>query len=139
MREIRASVYDEIRALDEQLFTTPWLDEGDSGGHLIVYTLSEHNRVLAYALLQRAGDDIELMRIGTAAEYRGGGCAFQLLRYITENLNGRQQFYLEVSEKNSAAIGLYKKCGFSVYAERKKYYRDGSDALLMKYEPQSRW
>ena len=41
---------------------------------------------------------------------------------------------LEVSKLNSKAILLYKKLGFKENGVRKKYYSDGSDAILYKMD-----
>lgn len=46
------------------------------------------------------------------------------------------QYFLEVSRGNKAALQLYQKMGFHVYHERKSYYQDGSNALLMTRLPQ---
>lgn len=43
----------------------------------------------------------------------------------------RCQYFLEVSRGNTPARELYSKMGFHVYRERRQYYQDGSDALLM--------
>ncbi|MFZ0615499.1 MAG: hypothetical protein WAN16_03490, partial [Chthoniobacterales bacterium] len=37
---------------------------------------------------------------------------------------------LEVSADNLAAQGLYARCGFRTAGVRRRYYRDGSDALI---------
>jgi hypothetical protein len=42
---------------------------------------------------------------------------------------------LEVKAHNSRAIGLYRKHGFVDVGLRRKYYADGSDALLMTRHP----
>ena len=38
---------------------------------------------------------------------------------------------LEVSAENAAALGLYRSAGFAAVGRRKKFYADGSDAVLM--------
>jgi ribosomal-protein-alanine N-acetyltransferase len=42
---------------------------------------------------------------------------------------------LEVKAHNTRAIGLYKKHGFVDVGLRRKYYADGSDALLLARHP----
>ena len=46
-----------------------------------------------------------------------------------ENLN-LKKILLEVSEINVIAENFYNKFNFLTLGRRKKYYRDGSDALL---------
>jgi ribosomal-protein-alanine N-acetyltransferase len=42
-----------------------------------------------------------------------------------------EEVVLEVKVHNEKAINLYKKNGFAPVGLRRKYYADGSDALLM--------
>ncbi|NPA58772.1 MAG: GNAT family N-acetyltransferase [Aquificae bacterium] len=44
---------------------------------------------------------------------------------------GAERVVLEVSSKNIPAVNLYRKKGFKEAYLRKKYYRDGSDAIVM--------
>ena len=39
--------------------------------------------------------------------------------------------FLEVNEHNAPAINFYKKLGFIETNKRKKYYKDGADAIIM--------
>jgi ribosomal-protein-alanine N-acetyltransferase len=42
--------------------------------------------------------------------------------------------FLEVAVGNVAALGLYRKHGFSQVGRRPRYYANGSDALVMRAE-----
>ncbi len=44
---------------------------------------------------------------------------------------GIRFFTLEVRRSNQAAINLYHKFGFEIIGERRHYYMDGEDALIM--------
>jgi ribosomal protein S18 acetylase RimI-like enzyme len=39
---------------------------------------------------------------------------------------------LEVSSENSAALAFYERSGFTEIDRRPRYYRDGSDAIVME-------
>jgi ribosomal protein S18 acetylase RimI-like enzyme len=41
---------------------------------------------------------------------------------------------LEVSAGNEPAIALYEQAGFAEIDRRRRYYRDGSDALVLARE-----
>jgi len=43
-----------------------------------------------------------------------------------------KNIWLEVSSRNKKAIRFYEKRGFLLQDIRKGYYRDGSDALVMR-------
>ncbi|WP_431272740.1 hypothetical protein [Dankookia sp. P2] len=40
--------------------------------------------------------------------------------------------FLEVAAGNAAARGLYQGLGFAEVSRRRRYYPDGSDALVMR-------
>lgn len=42
---------------------------------------------------------------------------------------------LEVRAGNAAAVALYRRLGFEEVGRRRRYYADGSDALLMTRPP----
>ncbi len=57
-------------------------------------------------------------------------------RYLRRRFGSRQDrglesAWLEVRAGNVPAIGLYEQFGFIVNGQRKRYYKDGEDALLM--------
>lgn len=63
--------------------------------------------------------------------FRKKGIATKLINSIVEDKK-ISRIVLEVSDNNKKAINLYKKLGFSVINKREKYYKDGSNALLME-------
>lgn len=76
----------------------------------------------------------ELLHIATRPQYRGIGCGYALLTTLLAAMRaaGTETVYLEVRESNAPAIGLYKKCGFTMCGKRKRYYKDPEeDAVLM--------
>lgn len=90
-------------------------DDGDVGGFII------------YSLIC---GEAEVYDLATAPEYRHRGVAMSLL---SEMLSEADTAFLEVRRSNTPAIRLYEKCGFKVTGERKGYYENGEDALLMEF------
>ena len=88
---------------------------------------------VGYAGIMIVDNQAELVRIAVNKEYRKQGIATNLLNFFLEFLKKRNisEIFLEVSEKNSNAIALYKQLGFSNLYTRKNYYHDGSDAIIM--------
>ena len=64
---------------------------------------------------------------------RRRGLARQLVRALARHAGERgiARLCLEVSEDNLPARMLYEKAGFRLDGARRKYYRNGSTALLM--------
>ncbi|WP_241665510.1 GNAT family N-acetyltransferase [Teichococcus oryzae] len=66
----------------------------------------------------------EARRMGLGAALLGGALGLAAAR-------GGARMFLEVSAKNAAAQALYAAAGFSVVGRRRRYYADGSDALVL--------
>jgi len=88
----------------------------------------------AFAVWQIAVDECELLYITVEQAERGKGFAKMLMEHCHRELAslGVKSFFLEVRKSNSTAIALYEKLGYEKIAERKKYYADGEDAMVMK-------
>jgi [ribosomal protein S18]-alanine N-acetyltransferase len=87
--------------------------------------------VVGYVVTAVAGDVVELRRIGLHPAYRRRGLARRLLREVTSSL----PMMLEVSAANEAARAFYDDQGFVPLGRRERYYRDGSDALVLRRPP----
>ncbi|MBO4582879.1 MAG: GNAT family N-acetyltransferase [Alphaproteobacteria bacterium] len=78
-------------------------------------------------------DTAEIITIGVHPDARGNGIAMAMLGLLEHEVKkaGIKKIFLDVSAENTAAINLYKKCGFIENGRRPKYY-DGIDAILME-------
>lgn len=87
-----------------------------------------------YAVSRAAGDLVDLQRIGVAGPARRRGIASalldDLLRHAVET-GEADRVLLEVSAGNSGALAFYLSLGFARIDLRRRYYRDGSDALVL--------
>jgi len=79
---------------------------------------------------------LRIYSILVSPDHRGLGLAKSLLQYAEERAADYQLkgLSLEVSEDNEPAVALYLKWGFQTISEKKKYYKDGSSALVMRKE-----
>lgn len=75
--------------------------------------------------------ELHVLHIATLPDQRRGGVGRTLLRALT-GTPGADMAWLEVRADNTAAIGLYTAEGFERIAVRKRYYADGSDAVVMR-------
>ena len=81
-------------------------------------------------------DPSEILWLATAPTSEKRGFMKQLLVSLVNNTSQQWapkggQILLEVHQMNLKAIKLYASLGFAEFGRRKKYYQDGSDALLM--------
>jgi ribosomal-protein-alanine N-acetyltransferase len=91
-------------------------------------------RLSGYAAVSIVQDVAELQRIATAASGRRSGIATALLEAVVGEAAeaGAERLLLEVREDNAAARAFYAKSGFTEIARRARYYRDGTDAVVLE-------
>lgn len=134
---------DALAALEQDLFgTDAWstalvadtLSQPHSHVLVAVDGEDECDTVIGYAITSLAGDITDLLRIGVAGHVRRRGVARHLLdRAVGEaRLGGADRMLLEVSHTNTGALAFYDRAGFTRISRRRRYYADGSDALVLQ-------
>lgn len=78
----------------------------------------------------------DLEDIVVKKQLRNKGVATELLERAIMRLKACrvEKVFLEVRKSNQTAISFYLKNGFNKISERKNYYSDGEDALIMVKE-----
>ena len=81
-----------------------------------------------------AADEAEILTLAVLPECRRQGIAARMLAAALRvaSLAGAKAMLLEVAEPNLAARGLYSGFGFREVGRRRRYYADGSDALVLR-------
>lgn len=81
-----------------------------------------------------AADEAEILTLAVAPSARRRGLGGTLLRAAIEAAaaRGAAAVFLEVSTANDAARALYDAAGFRAVGRRRRYYTDGTDALVLK-------
>lgn len=141
MRLRRAASADApaITALETVLFgSDAWSEPvvlGELGGprRQAVVALDGED-VVGYALTVDTGDLVDLQRIGVRPDHQRQGVARALLDEVLTQAaeQGANRMLLEVSTVNAAALALYAGFGFVEIDRRRRYYRDGTDAVVMR-------
>ncbi|WP_075995350.1 GNAT family N-acetyltransferase [Salaquimonas pukyongi] len=93
--------------------------------------------VRAFLMYRVAGGEAEVLTVATARKARRHGAARVLMeemirRCLADRL---EEIFLEVDAGNQAAIGLYRKLGFTQVGERAGYYRQGQDETAENSKP----
>jgi ribosomal-protein-alanine acetyltransferase len=141
IRPAERSDADAIVALEAESFqSASWgakaVADGVADRHarVIVAAPEEGAPPAGFAFWRRAGDEAEILSIGVARRMRRMGCARALLEAIiaAARADGVRTLYLEVDVANAAATILYQSLGFEKIGRRKRYYRNGGDALVMR-------
>jgi ribosomal-protein-alanine N-acetyltransferase len=92
--------------------------------------------VLGYATFRRVGRESELLRVAVAPDRRDRGIGGRLIEAGLARLRdeGVATCFLEVRPTNAPALALYERLGFARISRRRRYFPDGSDALVLEVE-----
>lgn len=139
LRQMEVDDIAEVMAIEQVVKSSPWSAatyeaEITQNEQSTAMVLTAAGWVVGYMVHWVVADEIQINTIATALDWRGRGLGETLL--LNGLLSGYQQggrmALLEVRRSNVVAQSLYRKYGFEVVGERKRYYRDNhEDALLM--------
>lgn len=145
LREMTPADIDAITAMDATLFgVDSWprhmfvdeLAQRETRRYIIVEVPDESGQVVmaGYAGLMCLPPIGDIQTIGVLPQYEGRGYARAMMVELIEDARrrGAQDVMLEVSSINPRAQELYRRFGFEHIHTRRKYYRDGSDGLIMR-------
>jgi len=138
---------DAVYAIEEEVFADnfpwprEWFDDavsGEDGGY--VYVAHYENQLAGFCIMYHntnmEAHDFHYCKIGNIAvkpEFRGKqigrALMMQMLKRAAEL--GLDRIKLETSEKNTAAISLYKSLGFKITDTLPGYYGDAEDGFVM--------
>lgn len=102
------------------------------GRHAVVAATGEG--VVGYAVSRRCQELVDLQRIAVHPAHRRQGVARRLLDAVMARAHEEDasRLLLEVSAVNTVALAFYADAGFVAIDRRRRYYRDGSDAVVMR-------
>ncbi len=102
----------------------------DSSIFLVAF---EKEKLVSFLIGQDTVDSINILLLATGKEFEKKGFAGALVEALAEKFKGKK-LWLEVKESNSCAIKFYQKNGFKPVYTRKKYYKDGENAIILERE-----
>tara|TARA_B100000212_G_scaffold39628_1_gene25630 strand:- start:30 stop:464 length:435 start_codon:yes stop_codon:yes gene_type:complete len=91
-----------------------------------------NNLLLGICVFHKMYDEAEISYLSVLPSYKRKGLGKKLIHNIIRQCKNDniKKIFLEVSLKNKQALNFYDDFGFETIRIRKKYYRDGSDAIL---------
>lgn len=107
---------------------------GDFAGYLTDPKALVFGSGQCFALVRLAGPEAEILTLATHPDVQKQGRATNLLRNVLRHLEAVkvEEVFLDVSDQNTAARALYARCGFTGFALRHNYYKNGTTAICMK-------
>ena len=127
-----------VAELEKKCFAVPWSEKSfhdEMKNKLAVYFVAKSDgRCIGYAGFWNVAGEGGITNVAVLPEYRRQGIGSMLIaEMIKTAVKLRLDLLtLEVRKSNISAQGLYKKYGFDIIGERKRYYSDnGEDAWIM--------
>lgn len=127
-----------ILTIERQCHPYPWSEEifrdEITTAHSRIWVCVEDGEIAGFLCWWTVCGEIEIQNVATALRYRRKGVGRRLLAAVlaTADTEGVTRALLEVRVSNTAAIDLYRAFGFTDCGQRRCYYPDGEDALLME-------
>lgn len=129
----------QVRAIEAELFPQdPWSSEQfwqELAQPTRTYRVCvEGDEVVGYGGTFVMPPDADIQTVAVRADRQGRGIARRLLVTLLDDAEGRGATHtlLEVRADNAAALSLYESLGFVRISERRRYYPDGGDALILR-------
>ena len=131
-----------VNALEQRLFPADaWplemflaeLSQPETRRYMVAESGGE---IVGYAGLMCIEPIADVQTIAVVPEFEGRGIGSALLTRLIDEARRRRaaDVLLEVREDNPRAQQLYVRFGFEQIHVRRKYYRDGVDALIMRLQ-----
>lgn len=140
---IRKANLDDVEAivsLDQELLQTNWHEKLYAESIVLKDTqslvLDHEGRLIGFLIYRNIGGDFEIIQLALNKAYQRQGLASMMIDYMIQDAQSShiEFIYLEVEMDNLPALNLYKKYGFEAIHQRKNYYGQGQNAIVMRKE-----
>ena len=128
---------EEIAEIEKECFRTPWtvqmLDDCFARSDFFGVKSVADGVIIGYVGAILCDREAEILNLAVKNQYRKKGVGLSLMQNLLQVLkdNAAEKVFLEVRKSNLPAIFLYEKLGFIKVGERKKYYENTEDALIL--------
>lgn len=120
-----------LESLGEKLLASE-LSEKNNGGSF--YVIENDDVVIGYIGRYYFFQEAEVLNFVVDESYQRQGYGQKLFDKMVEDMKDVKKITLEVRASNIKGINFYTKNGFKQVGVRKKYYKNGEDALLLLKE-----
>ncbi|WP_051654218.1 ribosomal protein S18-alanine N-acetyltransferase [Persephonella sp. KM09-Lau-8] len=126
----------QVQEILKENFEYPWSEEQilSSNAFSIKKVFLYENNPVAFFAGELIFSEGSISMIAVKKELQGKGIGKYVISWFIDlcKQKGINNIWLEVSQNNKKAIRFYESFGFTTQDIRKNYYKDGSDALIMK-------
>ena len=140
---IRKANLDDVEAivsLDQEVLQTNWHEKLYAESIVLKDTqslvLDHEGRLIGFLIYRNIGGDFEIIQLALNKAYQRQGLASMMIDFMIQDAQSShiEFIYLEVEMDNLPALNLYKKYGFEAIHQRKNYYGQEQDAIVMRKE-----
>ncbi|MFC5832990.1 ribosomal protein S18-alanine N-acetyltransferase [Nonomuraea insulae] len=130
-----------VMAIEQATFPLDAWSEGMMRGELADMPRTRHyvvavveDEIVAYAGLAAAADQADVQTIAVLEKHQGSGIGSAMLTELLAEAQrrGAREIFLEVRADNPRAQAVYRHFGFEDIGTRRRYYDDGTDAIMMR-------
>ncbi|MFF4620038.1 ribosomal protein S18-alanine N-acetyltransferase [Nonomuraea jabiensis] len=130
-----------VMSIERATFPLDAWSEGMMRGELADMPRSRHyvvalvdGEIIGYAGLAAAADQADVQTIAVLEKHQGTGIGGAMLTELLAEAGrrGAREIYLEVRADNPRAQAVYRHYGFEEIGTRRRYYDDGTDAIMMR-------
>ncbi|MFI9559956.1 ribosomal protein S18-alanine N-acetyltransferase [Nonomuraea endophytica] len=131
-----------VMAIERATFPLDAWSEGMMRGELAdqprtrhyVVAMRDDDEIVGYAGLAAAGDQADVQTIAVLQDHQSRGIGGAMLTELLGEARrrGAREIFLEVRADNPRAKAVYERFGFEEIGLRRRYYDDGTDAVMMR-------
>ncbi|WP_329090042.1 MULTISPECIES: ribosomal protein S18-alanine N-acetyltransferase [unclassified Streptosporangium] len=141
LRQMTADDLPAVMEVERKTFPADAWSEGMLRGELNDQPRTRHyvvalvdGAIVGYAGLAAAGDQADVQTIAVLSEWRRSGVGGAMLTELLAEAarRGAVSVFLEVRADNPGAQAVYDRFGFERIGLRRRYYEDGTDAIMMR-------
>ncbi|MCB0258824.1 MAG: ribosomal protein S18-alanine N-acetyltransferase [Calditrichaeota bacterium] len=139
IRPMRLEDLDRVLEIEVQVYRDTWSRsnyrfEIEENRFSLPVVMELEGQVIGYSVAWLMFEEFHIATIAVDPAFQRRGYGEFLLRAILGMSDDAEYALLEVRKTNHKALSLYKKYGFRQYGVRRRYYRDGEDALVLRKE-----
>lgn len=139
IKELFSSDIDTVVKVQRD-FSDGWnynqLKSAFEGGRFHILSAQDDSGYVGFLCYSVAMDESDIETVFVVSEKRRRGIAKLLIESAEKSLlkTGVNKVFLEVRESNAPARALYERLGYNFLSQRKNYYQDGENAVVMVKE-----
>lgn len=139
IRPMRLEDLDRVLEIEVQVYRDTWSRsnyqfEIEENRFSLPVVMELEEKIIGYSVAWLMFEEFHIATIAVDPAFQRQGYGEFLLRAMLGMSDDAEYALLEVRKTNHKALSLYTKYGFYQSGLRRRYYRDGEDALVLRKE-----